>query len=318
VPICPRFRSIRDDPHLGQSATTHALPDRVFASPHRFRGDETVGSYCRRPLTVSAVTKEGVALPQASQRFLGDETGADRGCQVDPIRHRRNPDGAGDMTARRAKERGRTRPRIGPLSDPLCTMHTMRTLSSMFDCHWCGVEFPRRCPTGRRPLYCRQTCRQRAFEHRRRGAFVAGLPAVPASLPVRREPPAYEMGKGWAARHALRPDGVPDRTGARPTLCGARARRVPQNFQPRWRGAHDGMPLCRTCQAIDRRHPAGRVIDPANDLPVMTALVGRLRADFAKPGADFRPGVSILLALVGLPGGVLRGTSSVEPLSRVV
>jgi hypothetical protein len=185
----------------------------------------------------------------------------------------------------------------------------MTTPPKTYDCHWCGTCFARRHPTGRRPLYCRQTCRQRCFEHRRRGAFVAGLPAVPAALPAKPyQPPSYEMGNGYGARHALRPDGVPDRTGARPTLCGARARRVRPNFHPLVHGRHNGMPLCLTCLSIARTHPAERAIDPPNDLAVLTALVGRLRADHVRPTGDLRPAVADLLALVGLPGGCLRGT----------
>jgi hypothetical protein len=122
------------------------------------------------------------------------------------------------------------------------------------------------------------------------------------------QPPAYEMGKGYAARHALRPDGVPDRTGARPTLCGARARKVRQNFHPRYYGVRDGMPLCLTCQRIARSHPAGRAIDPPNDLAVMTALIGRLRAAQVDASADLRSPVADLMGLVGVPAGAIRGT----------
>jgi hypothetical protein len=194
------------------------------------------------------------------------------------------------------------------LSHPLRILQLMLNASTTYDCHWCGVECPRRHPTGRRPLYCRQACRQRAFEHRRRGAFVAGLPAVPAMLPLRAKPPVYEMGNGWSMRHALRPDGVPDRTGSRPTLCGARARKVRPDFTELEQRHPGSTPLCQTCLSIARTHPPQRAIDPSNDLAVMTALAGRLRAAHRRPGADLRPAVTDLLGLVGLPGGLLRRT----------
>jgi hypothetical protein len=116
------------------------------------------------------------------------------------------------------------------------------------------------------------------------------------------------MGNGWSMRHALRPDGVPDRTGWRPTVCGARARRVTPAFDPATEAPRGGMPVCLTCTRIARRYPLERAIDPSNDLAVMTALVGRLRAQHHWPEATLRPALTDLLDRIGLPGGALRAT----------
>lgn len=179
-----------------------------------------------------------------------------------------------------------------------------------FRCHWCGASFARRHRVGRRPLYCAQTCRQRCYEHRRRAAFEAGLPAVPAVARTLPGPPAYEMGRNGDVRHALRPDGVRDGTGARPTLCGARAHWVRRPFRPGlfvadWPSAR----TCQTCARIVARFPPARTLDPPSDLALMTALVARTRADYVS-GRDLRPAVAELLALAGRPGGAARGTAA--------
>lgn len=193
------------------------------------------------------------------------------------------------------------------LSHPLATIAVMKS-DHPFHCYWCGSMFHRRHRIGRRPLYCGRSCRQRAYEHRRRGALAERLPAVPAVVRTLPGAPAYEMGRNGEVRHGLRPDGVPDTTGARPTLCGARANKVRPDFRPGafgrdWPQAR----TCRTCASIARRFPPQRTLDHANDLAVMTALVGRVRAAFVRQD-DLRPPVTELLSLVGLPAGALRGT----------
>lgn len=40
-------------------------------------------------------------------------------------------------------------------------------------CAWCGETIHRQAPGGRRRLYCKQSCRQRAFEARRTAALIA-------------------------------------------------------------------------------------------------------------------------------------------------
>jgi hypothetical protein len=46
----------------------------------------------------------------------------------------------------------------------------MENTDGTFTCHWCANPFVRRYLTGRKPHYRTATCRQRAYEHRRRGA----------------------------------------------------------------------------------------------------------------------------------------------------
>src|SRR5262245_35483304 len=63
----------------------------------------------------------------------------------------------------------------GTVIPPSYVWH-MQITHTRFACEWCGIEFGRRSLFGRRPLYCTQTCRQRAYEERRRGASYGGLP----------------------------------------------------------------------------------------------------------------------------------------------
>jgi hypothetical protein len=151
-----------------------------------------------------------------------------------------------------------------------------------FACSWCARPFRRRFLVGRKPVYCAQTCRQRAYEARRRGALVRSHPR-PTPVPPRRAPPAYEAGRRLTLVHALRPDGFPTRYNARPTLCGAWAQPIRPPFgYPPGRGRN-----CRTCQRVAHQHPPERAIDPSRDLAIVTTLIGRLRTrDHQPPPLD--------------------------------
>ncbi|MGD9753385.1 MAG: hypothetical protein AB7W59_20520, partial [Acidimicrobiia bacterium] len=113
-------------------------------------------------------------------------------------------------------------------------------------------------------------------------AFIRPDPARPDQAPG---PHCYEPGRGRTRTHALRPDGPPDRLGARPTLCGATARALPvvRRFGP---GAHR-LPVCRTCDTLAHRHPLQRPIQPSADLARLKHVLrnARRRARRGEPVA---------------------------------
>jgi len=155
----------------------------------------------------------------------------------------------------------------------------MRMAFNRYVCEWCESEFPRPHPRGRHPHYCSRTCRQRAYESRRRGAYVLGLPRspLPRPQPTRAKRAAYETGRNGTVRHALRPDGAADRYGMRPTLCGARAWVTRMAFEP-WLHVPAAQRACETCRAIAQRFPSATPLDVSNDLARARHVLGRLRA----------------------------------------
>jgi hypothetical protein len=163
----------------------------------------------------------------------------------------------------------------------------METTRDHFTCLWCGTAFLRRHPCGRKPCYCTHTCRQRAYEARRRGLHDPGRPAAAppsrsSTLPTRR---SYEAGRRYHLRHALRPDGLPDPAGRRVTLCGTYAAPIRPPFDLPDRSPHRH---CHVCLGIAARHPPPRTIEPSRDLATLTNLASRLRADLVT-GVDLRP-----------------------------
>jgi hypothetical protein len=170
-------------------------------------------------------------------------------------------------------------------------------LTEGFACDWCGREFVRRYDRGRRPLYCTRTCRQRAYESRRRGALSFGLPKPTFILHRRPAKARYQGGVGGFylhVCHALRPDGAPDHIGFRPSLCGAYVKATPHPFFPE--RAPSGRQNCETCEAVARRHPPDRLIDPVIDVGSATALIAMLRTMRHAPEPLLRATVDQLLA----------------------
>jgi hypothetical protein len=156
----------------------------------------------------------------------------------------------------------------------------MQLTRDRFICEHCADAFTPKA-RGRRPLYCSRTCRQRAYEARRRAAYHLRRPAEQLAFPParteRRRPagrdrPRHEAGCHREIVHALRPDGPANHHGHRPTLCGALTRPFPSLRRfgdrtfPHWRP-------CRTCSAIVDRYPLERPIEPSADLSRITYLL---------------------------------------------
>ena len=181
-------------------------------------------------------------------------------------------------------------------SHPTRTVFDMQLERGRYACERCARTFTRN-PLGRRPLYCTRTCRQRAYEARRRGAEHHRLPATelafPPEPPTRPDRPTpqpsphgYEPGRGRTVTHALRPDGPADNRGRRPTLCGTTAQPLPVrrhfDIEP------TSTPTCTTCRHIAQRHPLPRPIDPPAELARLKHLLRTPRPAIASgdPGAE--------------------------------
>jgi hypothetical protein len=141
-------------------------------------------------------------------------------------------------------------------------------------CLWCHTSFVVRTGPGRKRLYCRVSCRQRAYERR------TGLGVLPpperlimrpggplAHLPNRV--PAYEAGgrvHEGGKIHALRPADMAGPGEKRATLCGIRRSPNGRLFVP-----SDAPHVCRTCARVADLRPAARAVRPSSDLAAYRA-----------------------------------------------
>lgn len=146
-----------------------------------------------------------------------------------------------------------------------------------FACERCGHEFQPKA-LGRRPLYCGRTCRQRAYEARRRAAvhhriLTPSLTPIltlirPTAISPRRPPlsppPRYEGGRRRQLLHALRPDGPANVSGERPTLCGTYS--LPHPGRRYFGDPQSHIKACQTCTDVAQRFPLTQAIDPPADL----------------------------------------------------
>jgi len=152
-----------------------------------------------------------------------------------------------------------------------------RTYPLELACDWCGTAFKRCHRIGRIPRYCGRTCRQRCYEHRRRGAQWPNLPAPPHPAPnvSALGPPAFYEGaptmRGKCVRHGIRPYVPPDDRGMRTTLCGTSARVGKTPFMPTEWAA------CKTCAKVATRFPPARRVDSSDDLAHLLAEFERMR-----------------------------------------
>ncbi|MEZ5234042.1 MAG: hypothetical protein R2749_15235 [Acidimicrobiales bacterium] len=163
----------------------------------------------------------------------------------------------------------------------------MELAPNHYACERCGITFPRRYRTGRRPHYCTRTCRQRAYEARRRGAEHHRLPTPELAFPPAADRPdhspgphCYEPGRGRRRIHALQPDGPPDRRNRRPTLCGTTARDLKQ--QRSFNRGPYSVPTCRTCSDIATRYPLAKPVQPPTELARIKHLLRNTRHRIAR------------------------------------
>lgn len=151
-------------------------------------------------------------------------------------------------------------------------------------CRWCAESFAVALRAGRPRLYCRPSCRQRAYERRRglgvlppsdRLAMVNGGPLK--HLPQGRA--AYEQGvmsRLGRRAHALRPAGMSERGERRITLCGVLARPVPRPFWPLADNA------CKTCANVERLRPSARAMRTSADLAALRAILDDVGAELSR------------------------------------
>ena len=161
-----------------------------------------------------------------------------------------------------------TGPPLTFLSHPHGTLHVMPFILNSeltVECAYCSKEFthPRR--PGRRRVYCRRSCRQRAYEHRH---HIAPRPRPhPAGSPTTNDaratpPPSYAEGHTrfiYGKHHAVI-TGPPDGKHRFPTLCGLHAHPGPRSF------SHLRGDSCKTCAAISHTRPPTTAHRPQHQL----------------------------------------------------
>lgn len=138
-------------------------------------------------------------------------------------------------------------------------------------CSWCAAPVIIEHRAGRPRLYCNQTCRQRAYEHRhgfRHQRTVRPLPGQHHA--ERRQGSGYELGvtpdptgKRHALRVAVRPEGI-----RRETLCGVLAH--PRAGRYYFFGRSND---CISCDEAVRAHPLSIGISPSNELSRLRAVI---------------------------------------------
>jgi hypothetical protein len=138
-------------------------------------------------------------------------------------------------------------------------------------CAWCATEFPVLRRPGRPRLYCRRSCRQRAYEHRH--GFVHQRTVRPLPGQVSGDSwtgTGYERGGSIAAfgkLHALRTSVRPEGR-RRQTLCGLLAAPLAgRHFQAGHQRA------CRSCSDIAAANPLRFGISSSNELSRLRSLL---------------------------------------------
>lgn len=173
---------------------------------------------------------------------------------------------------------------------PAGPVATGETSEPMRQCGWCCNTFPIITRPGRPLIYCRHSCRQRAYE-RRRGLGVLPPPdriiMQPGGPLAHLRPVAnrYECGstgynQGRQRTHSMRPSGIAGNDGKRLTLCGLLAHSRPRPFS---RFVHDA---CLTCVTVaDIREPA-RSLRSSDDLAALRSLLDAAAIEISRSDAS--------------------------------
>jgi hypothetical protein len=155
-------------------------------------------------------------------------------------------------------------------------------------CSWCATEFVVARRPGRPRLYCNQTCRQRAYEHRHGFEHERTVRPLPAQ--ARGETwsgTGYERSqtgfvgtrsKVHALRTSVRPEGR-----KRESLCGLLVPPLAgQHFNARHRSA------CSTCASVAASNPLRFGIAASNELSRMRAMLDEMKEQRIDPAAALR------------------------------
>jgi len=169
-------------------------------------------------------------------------------------------------------------------------------------CLWCRTDFELRRGPGRKKIYCKVSCRQRAYERR------SGLGVFPPPEQLITQPGGplghlpnrvtrYEAGGMTVQRnykiHAMRPAGYAEAGERRATLCGMKRRPNGQTF-------NEG-PIertCQTCVKIARIRPPARRPFPSSDLAAYRAQLDAVAMQLSELGINnryVRPDISAML-----------------------
>lgn len=166
-------------------------------------------------------------------------------------------------------------------------------------CLWCRTTFTLRQGPGRKKIYCKVSCRQRAYE-RRRGLGVFPPPEQLITRPggplghlpnrfTRYEAGGMTVQRGYKI-HAMRPAGYAEAGERRATLCGLKRRPNGQTF-------NEG-PIertCQTCVQIARIRPPARRQFPSSDLAAYRAQLDAIGMQLSELGVNseyVRPDIS--------------------------
>ena len=142
-------------------------------------------------------------------------------------------------------------------------------------CAWCASEFPIACRPGRPRLYCRQSCRQRAYEHRHGFEHRRTIRPLPGQVSgdvwsgtgYERGGSIAPFGKTHAMRTSVRPEGR-----RRETLCGVLVAPLNgQHFTPLRPRA------CKSCTALVDANPLRYGISASNELSRLRSLLDDIR-----------------------------------------
>ena len=168
-------------------------------------------------------------------------------------------------------------------------------------CAWCGVEFSAVYRPGRPKVYCRASCRQRAYE-RRRGLGVLPPPdraIMSEFVPLQHLPnrfPGYERGEIRTLQgkaHAMRPAGVAEMGERRLTLCGLLARPVHRSYHG---STHDA---CLTCARVERLRPSARAVRTSADLAALRYFLDVAGVEMSRNrGPHKKSAEEVLMALL--------------------